>query len=322
MSILVTGGGAIGLMTADLLSARGEHVVIGDVRAVDLGHLAEQKEIASVTCDIRDPDALATVVQDHGVEAIVHTAALLSTAIRRDPVLGISVNTVGTANVLEVTRKRGLRRIVIASSTTVGYTGFGTHGPQPIEEDFPLRVVSQRPGSIYAATKLAAEHIALLYNDLYGVDIAILRYGAVLGAGAGFVTSVPGQLLSALLSAGKAGVAAEIEDPLLAWAGKEEFIDVRDCARANVAALDAKELKSRVYNIATGSWHSFDEFCAAVRAIYPSLAVDLKVAPKAGFAGFPHQRPAPSAISAAAEELGFTATYSLEQTVRHLSSRF
>ncbi|CAH1651433.1 NAD-dependent epimerase/dehydratase family protein [Chelatococcus asaccharovorans] len=320
MAVLITGGGVVGLRTAALLAARADRVIVADVRAVDPGDLSRD-DLAIVTCDILDRDALERLVRSQGITAIVHTAALLSTAIRRDPVRGVMVNTVGTTNVLEVARACAVRRVVIASSTTVGYTCFGTHGPDPIEEDLALRVVSQRPASLYAATKLAAEHIALLYSDLYGVDVAILRYGAVLSANADVATSVPDRLLSVLLSAGRAGSTARIEDPLLVWAGREEFVDARDCARANVAALDASHLHSLVYNIANGLWYSFDDVCDVVRKIYPALSVDLRVNVTSGFAGFPHQRPAPSSITAAQAELGFAAAYSLQDSVAYLASR-
>lgn len=315
MAVLVTGAGAIGMETAKRLAASGRDVVVADVRPVDPGE-GKPDRISFVLCDVLDREALDALVVAHEVDGIVHTAALLSTAIRVDPPKGVLVNTVGTANVLEVARKRGLRRVVVASSTTVGYTTFGIHDARPVEEDFAFRIVSQRPASIYAATKIAAEHLSLVYHDLYGVDVLVLRYGAVLSAGADLTTSVPGRLLATLLAAGKAGREAVIDDPFLVWGGKEEFVDLRDCAAANVAALDAARPISRVYNIATGDWHSFDQFCDAVRANYPDLRVRIDVPLEGGFAGFPHLRPAPSDVRLAADELGFKAKYSLRETVR------
>ncbi|RUM96679.1 NAD(P)-dependent oxidoreductase [Pseudaminobacter arsenicus] len=314
MTILVTGAGAIGMKTAELLLACGKTVIVADVRPVDLG---EQKPdgLSFEVCDILDRQALDALVSAYKVDEIVHTAALLSTAIRLDPPKGVLVNTVGTANILEIARQRGLRRVVIASSTTVGYTAFASHDNSPIEEDLALRIVSQRPASIYAATKIAAEHLALVYHDLYGVDVVVLRYGAVLSGGAGLATSVPGRLLATLLAAGEARREAVIDDPFLVWDGREEFVDMRDCAEANVAALHADRPGSRVYNIATGEWYSFDQFCDAVRAIYPDLRVRLKIPPTGGFAGFPYLRPAPSDIRLAADELGFKAKYSLHKTI-------
>ena len=321
MTILVTGAGAIGLKTALMLQERGERVALADVRPIDLDGVEAGEGLTTAICDVLDRPSLDRLIESHGVTAIVHTAALLSTAIRKDPPRGVLVNTVGTANVLEAARAFGLRRVVVASSTTVGYSAFASHDASPIEEDFSLRVVSERPGSVYAATKLAAEHLALLYGDLYGLEVVILRYGAVLSGGAGLATSVPGRLLDLLLTAGASGRPAVIDEPLLVWAGKEEFIDARDCAVANLHALDAGDPTSRVYNVATGEWHSFEDVCAAVRRVHPTLEVDLRVTPKGGFAGFPHLRPAPSDTGAAQRELGFRARIGLAETIRDLSRR-
>lgn len=316
MSVLVTGAGGIGIKTARSLRDLGRRVVIADVNATSLDE-AEQG-IISVRCDVTDRKALDAAIATHGVTAIVHTAALLSTAIRKDPPRGVLVNVVGTANVLQAALTAGVKRVVVASSTTVGYTSFASHGPTPIEEDLPLRIVSERPASIYAAAKLAAEHLTLLYRDLYGLDVIVLRYGAVLDTQSSLVTSVPGRLLEVLLSAGARGVPAVIDDPFLVWEGREEFVDARDCAAANVRALDVADPKTRVYNIGTGAWHSFDEVCAAVRRIYPGLTVELRIPIKNGFAGFPHLRPAPSDVRLAERELGFKATLSLAHTIRDL----
>jgi UDP-glucose 4-epimerase len=89
---------------------------------------------------------------------------MLSTGIRQDPVRGVEVNVVGTANILESARTNAVARVVCASSTTVGYTTFGRHGPGPIEEDLPLRLLSERPACIYAMTKIANEQLGLLPN--------------------------------------------------------------------------------------------------------------------------------------------------------------
>lgn len=317
MTILVTGAGLIGRLTAAQLLARGEPVLLTDVRRPDS---AELGALPLALCDVTDYDALSRLVDEHGVTAIVHTAALLSTAIRKDPLAGIRVNTMGTANVLELARQRKLSRVVIASSTTVMYSAFPSLPATPIAEDFPLRVLSERPGSIYAATKLAGEHLALAYASLYDVDAVVLRYGAVLGAGRDAVTSVPGRLLATLLEAGRTGVPARLDDPILLWNGREEFIDARDCAIANIAALTAPAPRQRVYNIATGEWFSVEAFIDVVRQCYPALqTTDLRL-PEGGFAGFPHVRPASSDVSAAHREIGFKASYSLLETTRHFAA--
>ena len=102
-----------------------------------------------------------------------------------------------------------------------------------------MKSVANRPGSIYAATKVTAEHLGLLYRDLYGVSTVSLRYAAVISAWSGPGTSVPGRVLFTLVAAAQIGETAVISDHFMVWRGGDEFIDARDCAYANVAALDA-----------------------------------------------------------------------------------
>jgi UDP-glucose 4-epimerase len=316
MSTLVLGAGLIGSLTAQQLLAAGEDVVLADVRApktlpAGTGHLT------ALTLDVTDVAALMDVVTGHGVQRIVHTAALLSTAIRQDPLNGIKVNVMGTANVLECARRLQLKRVVLASSTTLAYNTFGQHGPQAMEEDVPMRLLSERPASIYAATKLAGEHLALLYSDLYGVDTVSLRYGAVLGGDLERPTSVPGRLIQTLVQAARTGQTCELTDPLLLWGGREEFVDARDCARANVCALQAPEPKQRVYNVASGDWFTLGEFVRAMQDVWPQLQVHLPPEPDTGFAGFPSQRPSPSSVAAARQELGFQTNYTLSDSLAY-----
>lgn len=311
MTVLVLGAGLIGGLTAQLLAQRGDKVVLADVRDG-----AAPDGVLRVRCDVTDEPALKAIMQNHGVRDVVHTAAWLSTAIRQDPLKGIGVNIMGTAHVLECARTLGLRRVVLASSTTVTYTGFAAHGPQPIEEDLPLHVISERPASIYAACKLAGEHLAQLYHDLYGVDAVSLRYAAVLGD-LGNITSVPGRLLQTLVQAGQSGQAVQLDDPFLVWGGREEFVDARDCARANVCALDAPHPQQRVYHIADGQWHGLGDFVAAVQRLYPALQVTWPDKLTTGFAGFPQQRPAPSDHRRAQSELGFVCAHGLPDSIAH-----
>ncbi|MBN3816982.1 NAD(P)-dependent oxidoreductase [Paraburkholderia sp. Se-20369] len=316
MTIPITGAGLIGRLTAARLRAQGKSVVLADVRMPDE---SASGNLHVVRCDVTDFDALSALIDTHRVRSVVHTAALLSSAIRRDPLAGVRVNTLGTANVLEAARQHRLQLIVIASSTTVAYSAFGTLPAEPIAENFVSHSVSEAPASIYAATKTAGEHLALAYASLYGLCVVVLRYAAVLGTGPEAATSVPGRLLRCLLDAGRRGVPAQFDDPVLLWNGREAFVDARDCAGANVAALHADAPTQRVYNIATGAWLTVDEFVDIVRAQFPALRIGAMRLPDGGFAAFPHRRPAPSDVRAAQRELGFTATCSLADSVAHFA---
>jgi UDP-glucose 4-epimerase len=322
MTTLVTGAGAIGCHTARLLAERGESVLLldiaprGDAMTDSLG--AAPVEI--VTGDVTDHAALLRLVRERHVRRIVHTAALLSAAIRRDPRRGYLANIAGAANVLDIARSEALERVVLASSTTVGYGAFDGFAGTAFPEDFALRIASQAPTSFYAASKVAGEHLALAYRAQYNVDFVALRYAAVVNVARGGETSIPGRLFAALLEAGRARRRLVLDDPFLLWSGREEFVDARDCARANLAALDARAPVQRIYNIATGAWHTLPEFVAAIRAVFPELTVEIAALPKGGFAGFPFERPAPSDPGAAARELDFRAAYSLAESARHYAA--
>lgn len=102
----------IGCALAELLLARGEDIVLLDARqpaCVPAG-------TRFVTADVTDAAAIDRIVADHGVRDIVHTAAMLSTAMR-----GPSVDMPSTANLLQACRQHGLRRFSLAGSTTVLY---------------------------------------------------------------------------------------------------------------------------------------------------------------------------------------------------------
>jgi len=180
-----------------------------------------------------------------------------------------------------------------------------------VTEDFAFHAVSERPGSLYAASKLAGEFYAQHYAQAFGLSVAVLRYSAVLGLWAGPNHSVPGRLMAELLGQGAGGGPVHISDPLLMWRGGEDFIDARDVARANVAALDAPSLPSCVYTIASGRMDRFADFIEAARQLQPGRAISHAPLPETGFAGFAHARDVPFDVGRARRELGFEAGYPL-----------
>ena len=318
MSTLITGAGLIGCQTAALLLARGEKVVLLDKapQPQQMASVLPLEKVQIETGDISDRALLINLLKRHGVQQVVHTAAALSTAIRREPALAADVNFMGTVNVLEAARLLSSRRVVCASSTTVYYPIFHRPHSQPITEDYAFHSVSERPGSLYAASKLAGEFFAQHYAQTFGLSIAVLRYSAVLGLWAGPNHSVPGRLMAELLGQGAGGGPVHISDPLLMWRGGEDFIDAREVARANVAALDAPTLPSCVYTIASGRMARFADFVAAARQLQAGRTISHAPVPDTGFAGFPHAREVPFDVSRAKTELGFEAKHDLLDSMR------
>jgi len=322
MTVLVTGAGVIGSHTARILAERGESVVLMDLEPAleSIGSIVESDKVSIVQGDIVDYDRLRTLVSERGIDAIVHTAAMLSRAIRGQPRHGVMVNVLGVTNMLEIAREQNLRRVVLASSGTVGYPTFDSFRGETFPEDFSMRVLSERPNTLYSVTKLAGEHIALFYQQEYGTDAVILRYGAVLSAWRGETKNTPGKMLADLLGPAIAGKAAVIDDPMTVWGGNEEFVDARDCAAGNVAALFAEDPKNRVYNLSCGQAHTYMQIVDAVRELYPSLKVDIQVPLEGGMAGLTVERPAPSDISLARSELGYAPAYTLQESIQHFAT--
>ena len=126
---------------------------------------------------------------------------------------------------------------------------------------------------------------------------------------------MPGRLIAKLTEGARTGARVVLDDPFMAWSGREEFVDARDCAHANLAALDAPTPIQRVYYVAPGTWHTMAEFIDAVRNVFPTLDTALPPDTGRGFAGFPHIRPAPSDTSAAERELGFRCRHSLADMI-------
>ena len=90
-----------------------------------------------------------------------------------DPILYQQVNVIGTVAVLEKARELGIRKITIASSSSV----YGISSNVPFSETEPIFT----PISPYATSKLACEGLGHVYHHIYGMDVAMLRFFTVYG---------------------------------------------------------------------------------------------------------------------------------------------
>jgi UDP-glucuronate 4-epimerase len=125
--------------------------------------------------DIRDVEAVDRSFREARPECIVHLAALAGVrpSLER-PAEYMDVNVKGTAVLLEAARKKGVRRFVFGSSSSV----YGKNAVPPFKES--ARIDS--PLSPYAASKAAGEQLVSTWTNLYGIEAISLRFFTVYGA--------------------------------------------------------------------------------------------------------------------------------------------
>ncbi len=180
--IVVTGvAGFIGSHVCDALLERGDRVVGIDnfdtfydpaVKRANLQQSLSSPAFALVEGDIRDAGLMTRVMA--GVDAVVHLAARAGVRPSiEQPVLYQDVNVGGTTILLEAAKNAGVRRFVLASSSSV----YGNNEKVPFSEtdnvDFPI--------SPYAATKKACELIAHAFVHLHDISVTCLRFFTVYG---------------------------------------------------------------------------------------------------------------------------------------------
>lgn len=181
MKALVTGvAGFIGSHVAESLVADGHEVVGVDcftdyyprpVKERNLASLRDEGRFRLVEARLQDAD-LAPLLE--GVEHVYHLAAQAGVRASwgREFALYTDHNVLATQRLLEAAVAAGRPRFVYASSSSV----YGDAPALPLREDGPCRPVSP-----YGVTKLAAEHLAVLYNVNHGLPTVSLRFFTVYG---------------------------------------------------------------------------------------------------------------------------------------------
>ena len=124
--------------------------------------------------DLCDEDAVAEVFASVPFDQVIHLAARAGVRPSLEQhALYQRVNVEGTVNILEAARKTGVKKITIASSSSV----YGVNATVPFRESDPIFSAV----SPYAASKLACEALGHVYHHIYKMDVAMLRFFTVYG---------------------------------------------------------------------------------------------------------------------------------------------
>jgi NAD dependent epimerase/dehydratase len=171
--VLVTGAdGFIGSHLAERLVAEGARVRAfclynsqGSAGWLDQAAPATRDALDLRLGDIRDARFVEAATA--GVEVVFHLAALIAIPYSYvAPASFVDTNVHGTLNILEAARRAGVRRVVQTSTSEV----YGTPAELPIRETHPLN--AQSP---YAASKVAADQLALAFHRSFGLPVTVLR---------------------------------------------------------------------------------------------------------------------------------------------------
>ncbi len=185
MNFLVTGGaGFIGSHVCERLLNEGHSVwAFDDMNAFydpqfKRRNLREIQALAKpfefVQGDVTDRAALDEICSSVKFDQVIHLAARAGVRYSLEqPALYQRVNVEGTINVLESARLSGVKKITIASSSSV----YGLSSKMPFSESEPLASVI----SPYAASKLACESLGHVWHHIYKMDVAMLRFFTVYG---------------------------------------------------------------------------------------------------------------------------------------------
>jgi len=239
MRVLVTGGaGFIGSHLVDALLEQGHDVVVLDNfssgKKDNLAHVADKIQI--IEGDIRDFETVNKACQN--VNIVFHEAAVASVPRSlEEPQLFIDVNITGMHNVLEASRKAGVKRVIFASSSSV----YGDNQNMPLKETETGTRLSP-----YAISKYTGEDLCKFFWKQYGMETVILRYFNVFGP-----RQDPESPYAAVVPIFLRHMTQD-ESPSIFGDGeqKRDFTYISNVVHANMLAITAENAPGEAINIA------------------------------------------------------------------------
>jgi len=297
--VLVTGGaGFIGSHLVDRLANEGCRVVVlDDLSSGSLENIRDNLDsgrVRFIEGDVRDSKVVEDAVKD--VDLVCHLAAVVSVPYSmREPLLTHEVNVTGTLNLLIASLKHEVERFVYLSTCAV----YGEPEYLPIDEAHPTSPVSP-----YAASKLAAEHYCMAFQQAYGLKTVILRpfnvYGSRQNDG----------VVARFIQRVKKG-----DLPIIYGNGGQtrDFVYVWDAVDAILLALKHDGAVGKVFNLGTGKATTVNELAGLLLRIFGKELKPMREEPRIG-----DVRQSCADISKAEKELGYRPCFSLEKALRYL----
>ena len=183
-TFLITGAaGFIGSHLVDKLLNEGNKVIVVDnfcdfynpeIKENNVKHNLSNPNYKLYRADIRDRNELAKVFNENKIDVVIHLAAMAGVRPSIDnPIYYQEVNCVGTQNILEKMKLHNIKKLVMASSSSV----YGNCKEVPFKENMIVDFAI----SPYAATKKANEVMTHVYHKLFDFNVIMLRFFTVFG---------------------------------------------------------------------------------------------------------------------------------------------
>jgi UDP-glucose 4-epimerase len=251
---LVTGGaGFIGSNLVDALLNLDHEVIVIDNESSEVHDCFYWNNLAkNYKMDIRDYENTKNLYKD--VDYVFHLAAQsrIQPAIN-NPIEAVSVNSVGTATVLQCSLESGVKR-VIYSSTSSAYG----RNPVPNVETQPDDCLNP-----YSVSKVSGEKLCKMYTELFGLPTIIFRYFNVYGNRQplkGEYAPVIGLFIKQMKNNQPLTIVGD-------GSQKRDFSYIDDIINANIIAF-SKDLDlshfGQVYNVASGTNYSINEIASMI----------------------------------------------------------
>ena len=303
MNILVTGAGLIGCHLARRLTDAGDKATLYDLspNREYIQKIVGKDRAQIVAADMRDLPAIIQALKQHEIDIVVHTAGLIGKRVAENSYTGATNNILGTINVLEAARLRGLRRIVYVST-------FGVYDRSKISGNVIRETDPIGGHNLYTTTKLCSEHLVRSYAEQYALDAIIIRPAGVFGRGHYVGGSTVGMVMRDLAMSIMKGETASIDAKVYA---PNEYVYAKDVAYALHLACTATDPKQRTYNAGSGVVTGPEALAQIAKELAPNASVEI-----VGSSGAAASKSAPLDLSVSKAELGYTPRFPLREALR------
>jgi len=217
-------------------------------------YIQNDNRLQIIKMDIRDSKMEEYILED---DIIIHLAAISSLPeCQSYPQQAFDINVSGTINILEIARKKNVKRVIFASTSAV----YENNTSFPCKETDSIN-----PNLIYSLTKSTAESICLSYLKNYNVDVRIIRFFNIFGGNQDFRRQSPPLTIYIINELINGRV------PILHSDGtqKRDYLYIDDLLNLLNKIIHKETINNRIYNACSGTVYSVSE-------IYNMILSELK----------------------------------------------